>query len=283
MDTFILISAIFIFVLGIWNWYELYHFQITEYTVYTEKDIGQEKTFLFLSDLHDFCYGKENKRLIRAIEGEHWDLILIGGDMINRKRGKKREQTVQTICRLAQNHKIYYANGNHEYKMKIHPDRYQNQYDEYKSVLEKSGVLFLENESAIWENIRIYGLELPIPYFEKFRKKRVNIEEIWEKIGKNDASRYTILLAHNPRYMRDYQKWEPDLVLSGHFHGGIIRLPLMGAVLSPQFDWFPGFSGGIYPLGRGYGIVSRGIGTHSVRWRLFNRPEIIKIKLQNQN
>lgn len=281
----IIIISVIIVIIGLlaWNYYELHHFQITEYIVQTTKEIGRDKTFLFLTDFHDSCYGKNNCRLLQAIAQQDCQAVLIGGDMINRNSTKHRERTIAMIQAIAEKYPVYYANGNHEYKMKIFSQTFGKQYEDYREALRKCGVHFLENESVKWDHIRLYGLEIENQYFDRVCRHSLHVEEIEQLIGKNDASEYTVLLAHNPKYMEAYVNWSPDLVLCGHFHGGIVRIPFLGAVISPQFDFFPKYQGGIYSGNNTKSIVSRGIGTHSIKIRLFNRPEIIKIKLQNKN
>lgn len=275
--------TIFIIIFIMINEYELRHFKVTEYNLVADKDIGTDKSFIMLSDLHDSKYGKNNKRLLDAINAIECDAVIIAGDMITGKKESDWSSTEEFLRELAKIKTIYYVNGNHEYRTREFPEDYGYKYEEYKEKLENSGIVFLENSSVLIDNVRVYGLEIDNKYYKKFKKNNVEPEEINGWIGKNKKEEYSILVAHNPRYIKDYESWEPDLILSGHFHGGTVRIPWIGGVLSPQYDLFPKYSGGLYRLESGYAIVSKGIGTHSVRIRIFNRPEIIKIKLQNKS
>ena len=90
---------------------------------------------------------------------------------------------------------------------------------------------------------------------------------------------YHILLAHNPSYMEAYKEWGSDLILSGHLHGGCVRLPGIGGVITPQAFLFPKYSGEMTVDGKQTIIVSKGLGTHTFNVRLFNPAEVIAITL----
>ena len=90
---------------------------------------------------------------------------------------------------------------------------------------------------------------------------------------------YNILLAHNPNYFPVYARWGADLTFSGHIHGGMIRLPLVGGLLSPETLLFPKYDGGSYQIDDKTMILSRGLGRGSMGLRLFNPPEIVTVIL----
>ena len=104
------------------------------------------------------------------------------------------------------------------------------------------------------------------------------MEEIEERIGERSGDTYRILMAHNPAYMDVYWEWGADLVLSGHLHGGVVRLPLVGGVITPQMQLFPRYSGDMYKGKDGQScVVSRGLGTHTVNVRLYNMAELVSL------
>ncbi len=241
-----------------------------------------EKKLVFLSDLHGKEYGGKNRRLIAAVERERPDMILAGGDMLVRNNASSAAKAFALLARLAGIAPVYCANGNHEQKMKRFPKTYGNRYQKYKSALKKYGVNFLENETEEfdWDGVPVAlsGLELPTACYGCF-ESRVSLKQIERLVGKADPERYHILLAHNPAYMERYWEWGADLVLSGHLHGGIVRLPAVGGVISPQRRIFPKYSGGMYGQKDRFGIVSRGLGTHTVNIRLFNEAELTVVSL----
>ena len=273
----ILIIAIVIIILGM-------IVRTTVYKIASPKLMGlqEEKRIVFLSDLHNYSYGEENGRLFQAIISARPDLILIGGDMLVRKDGNSYEDTLRFLCRLPSICKVYYANGNHEQKLKERPEAYSQSYKDYQSRLCSAGIVFLENESVRipWDGagICITGLEIGLDGYRKFGRRPMEEEEIESRVGAADSS-YQILLAHNPAYVEAYRKWGADLILSGHLHGGIVRIPGIGGVIAPDLTLFPKYSGDIYREEDATVVVSKGLGAHSVPIRLLNPAEMVVLVL----
>ena len=265
-------------------WRELHHFRTVTYRLRSKKleGIGEDVRFVFLSDLHNQTYGKGNRRLLRKIKEIDPALVLIGGDMLVGKKGKSFAPALAFVRELAGQFPVYYANGNHEQRLKERAEEYGNVYARYRAELERAGVHFLENGS--WElfcgscRLRLTGLEIPAECYSHFKKARMPEGAVKERIGETDAAAYEILLAHNPSYMEEYLNWGADLVLSGHLHGGIVRVPGMGGAVSPAFDIFPKYSGGHYREGGRDIVVSQGLGVHTICVRLFNPAELIVLE-----
>ena len=207
-----------------------------------------------LADLHGSSFGRGNQHLLEKIRAEQPDLICIAGDMTV-KDGRGAE-TALALCReLASICPVYYAAGNHEVRMDC--------YGEYCANLRKMGVAG--------------GI-----YYRKFWEEGgVSAEELEEQMGMPDPMAFCVLLAHNPEYFDVYREWGADLVLSGHVHGGIARLPFAGGVISPSLRLFPKYDAGLYENGDSTMVLTRGLGTHHIRLRFFNVPEISVINLSN--
>lgn len=268
---------------------ETHHFRVTRYDVSSEKLTGiiRDLKILFLSDLHNCTYGNENERLLRSIRDEKPDLILMGGDMLVGKEGASYETALRFAEQLPEICPTLYANGNHEQRMKEDTETYGDAYETYKKSLKKTGVHFLEDERIRVElgdtDLHICGLELPSSSYKKFRKDKITANDIEEHFGFSASEgAYTILLAHNPAYMDAYLEWGADMVLSGHLHGGLIRVPGIGGIVTPQGFLFPRYSGEMTQEGSQTVIVSRGLGTHTLNIRLFNTPELISIHLRGK-
>lgn len=263
---------------------ETHTFRVRKYKVKTKKNIGIQNCVkvIFLSDLHNCVYGNKNDKLYKAIQAEMPDMILIGGDMLVAKEGSSVQEALEFVKKLPHICQVYYTNGNHEQRMKENTDIYGDTYERYKAKLENCGVCFLENKA---ENIEkngmkfsIYGLELDSSVNRKFKKADVTEKTVEEKIGKKGKD-YSILMAHSPAYMDAYKKWGADLILSGHLHGGLVRCPGIGAVVTPQGFLFPKYSGEMRREGEQTIVVSRGLGSHTINIRLFNMPEVIAIEV----
>lgn len=268
---------------------ELHTFRVKRYRFHNDKTERLKKNLkiVFLSDLHNKVYGKDNACLFQAVKAERPDLILVGGDMLVGKGAGVYRQGLEFVRQLPVLCPVFYANGNHEQRMKEHPESYTFSYEAYRRNLQKAGVFFLENETAVLPlhglKLAVSGLELPMISYRKFRKVRVCAEDVSRCIGtcvRDDDSTFHILLAHNPAYGDAYMEWGADLVLCGHFHGGIVRIPGIGAPVTPQFHLFPQYSGEM-TVKNGQAIaVSKGLGTHTVNVRLFNEAEIVSLTLE---
>ena len=266
---------------------ELHTFCITRYKVLSPKWNGEKSgKIIFLSDLHNHEYGLHNKKLIDKIKMENPELILIGGDILVGKEDISYESAakfVEAICKIAP---VYYANGNHEQRMKEKPEKYGDAFVKYKKRLLDAGVCFLENESAEVKldgnKLSLTGLELRMEVYEKMKTHKVTKDDIAQKVGSAKQEEIQILLAHNPEYMEAYQAWGADITLSGHLHGGLICLPNGKSVITPQFHLFPKHAGEMKVKGNQTAIVSRGLGTHTVNIRLFNPAELIVFQISKQ-
>lgn len=273
---------------------ETHCFRVTRYSLGLRKlrRLEREIRIIFLSDLHNKVYGKDNDVLLRAIREEAPDLILIGGDMLVGKAGVTRQPAYDFVRKLPEICPVFYANGNHEQRMKEMPDRYDYSYRDYRERLKQCGVIFLENESRQimihGMKLNVSGLELPLSTYEKFRKKRVEGTDVAERLGfwpegqraGGSEAELQILLAHNPAYSEGYKEWGADVILSGHLHGGIVRIPGIGGVITPQAFLFPKYSGEMTVEGEQAVIVSKGLGTHTIDIRLFNTPEVVLLTLK---
>lgn len=258
-------------------------FTVTHYDLNTSK-LEKDMKIVVLSDLHNCSYGENNRKILQTIAQEQPDLILVAGDILV---GKEKvpttvaESFMNDVIKIAP---VYYANGNHEQRMKEQPEKYGAIYEEYKRKITEAGSIFLENEMATisWgeEQVNIRGLEIPLRCYKKIAKETLTSQEITDKIGSADLEKFEILIAHNPVYAEEYANWGADLILSGHLHGGIVRIPFWRGVISPQIKLFPKYSGGRYKVKDSDLIVSRGLGTHTIKIRLFNVPEVVVLHIK---
>lgn len=275
-----ILLAVILFFLII-NIRDMNRFVVREYT-FTSDKVAKEITFAFLSDLHDKSYGKGNGKLLDAIDKVKPDALLVGGDMIVASPGEENIKAKALMKALAQRYSIYYGMGNHEYRSDLYREKYGEMYDEYTSPLVEQGIRFLRNETVCLEeyNIRIRGAEIDRRFYKRFVVRHMEDSYLEEILGTNDGSHYEILLAHNPDYFKPYVAYGADLILSGHVHGGIIRLPIVGGIASPAVRFFPKYNGGLYRKDKSNMIVSCGLGTHTLPMRIFNPAELIVIHLK---
>lgn len=259
---------------------EICTFKVTHYNIKSQKLMNiKEKRILLLSDLHNYEYGEKNAKLLEAIRNQKPDLILVAGDMLVGKAGTSAKIAIDLMKQLPLICDTYFANGNHEQRMKENQEIYGQTFIEYKEELLKSGVYYLENETRTvrWgeAEIEISGLEIPAEYYRKFQKVVMADNCMESCLGKADVSKYQILIAHNPIFMDEYLRWGADLVVSGHLHGGVVRIPLWRGVITPQGGLFPKYSGEMTKVKEAAVVVSKGIGIHTIPIRFMNPAEIV--------
>ena len=216
-----------------------------------------------ISDLHSRDI---NELIIRAVEKTGADMIVFTGDMID--RAGDRDSVLELFGALGGIAPMYYVTGNHEWANKGKSD--------YLEELKQSEVRLLRGESVELtrggESMLLAGVDDP------------NGPENFAKTGKTllppDSDEFSILLAHRPDMFADYAEAGFDLVLSGHKHGGLIRLPIVGGLLDTGMTLLPEFDGGEFSRGGCEMIVSRGLSGAEGIPRVFNRPEIPVIILK---
>ena len=256
-----------------------------EYWIASEKIHGQGKAIVFLTDLHNKEFGEENSRLLETVRKVKPDAVLFGGDGMVAKRGNSDVRIpLALLTELAKEFPVYCGNGNHESRMLWKSEIYGEAYENYRTALENAGIRYLSNEAAdLDSDIRVYGLDLPkIAYLP--RSGEIPEGLLKETMGEPDPEKFCLLLAHSPLFFEEYAAWGADLTLSGHFHGGTIRLPLVGGVMTPQYQFFYPRCAGYFELpGKGREksrmIVGRGLGTHSINIRLNDKPQVVVVRL----
>lgn len=262
--------------------YERRTLSLANYEVRNRR-IEKKMRFAFLTDLHSNSLGRFNETLVRSIRDARPDVVLIGGDMMVTKPGKPKdfsalEDVLSGIYGLAP---TYYAEGNHELRMKVEAERYRGWWDEFYALIESYDVKYLLDETVdLGGNVCLSGLEIEPDLYTKLLPKRMPEGYMHEHLMPS-ADRFHVVMAHTPQYMKNYWSEGADLVLSGHYHGGTVVLPGAGPLIAPDFRFFPRYARGMYTDDRtgSVGIVSAGLGTHSINVRLLNKPELVVVDL----
>lgn len=165
---------------------ELHTFKITHYTVTSARLTGGEKKVVVLSDLHNKVYGEKNEKLLSAVKRERPDAILIAGDMLVGDAEVSPKPALDLVKALVDIAPVFYANGNHEQKMRENPERYKRMYEKYYRELVAHKVVYLENRSAVreWKEdlVTISGLEIPYAGYARGRYEKVRVSDIEKRI-----------------------------------------------------------------------------------------------------
>jgi hypothetical protein len=255
-------------------------FHVVKYTL-TDERIKKPFHAVFLSDLHNKQYGKNNEKLLAAIDAAMPDAVLIGGDILTAKPGEAVSGAAAFVKTLADRHPVYYANGNHEQRLVYYPEKYGDMGACYEQLLSEAGISRLVNSGQDFgQEIEIVGCELDRSFYKRFKKTEMPDGYLDKILPPKDRHKYTILLAHNPDYFPQYAGWGAELVLSGHVHGGVVRIPGVGGVISTNFRLFPKYDGGLFREGNAVMILSRGLGAHTIPFRLFNPGELVDITVK---
>ena len=271
-----LIILLIILIMYFRSEYEKNNFVLMKYKFESDK-IKTSKKFIFISYLHDKQFGKDNEKLIEAIEECKPDFIVIGGDMMVTKGLVDLKPSLLFCEKISKKYKVYYANGNHELRMKN--EKYGDLYSVLNKAVKEMGIYRLEDSCEKIEEICIYGLDIDKKYYKKLDNEEFDNTYIEEKLGSVSKDKFNILLAHSPLFLNAYAKWGADLVLSGHFHGGTVRVWKDIGLMTPQIHFFSDMVHGLKKKDATNLIISSGLGTHSINIRLNDRAELILIEL----
>lgn len=249
---------------------------VRRYTVQTDKmKQGESLRIVLLTDLHSHIYGENQSELVSLIKKQQSDVILLVGDIADDKipfRGVRL--LLEGIKGIAP---AYYVTGNHEF--------WSFDAESIKEIIRSYGVKVLEGEyeqrMAGGTMITFAGID--DPDMEMFGRPAPDwaheLEEAFSQL--KYESGFKILLSHRPERIEEYIKYDFDLVVSGHSHGGQIRIPLiLNGLYAPDEGWFPKYAGGLYRHGTLTHIVSRGASNPLRIPRIFNPPEVIVIDIQ---
>ena len=230
-----------------------------------------------LSDLHGARFGDDQKDIIRLVQNENPDIVLLTGDMIDSKE-LYSEPAIELVSGLSEFFNVYAVTGNHEIDILR---RNTNFYNESYAQLIAAGMIDLDNSSVIFgkngDFIRICGFADP-------RDVKTN-QELIKRFNNNISSlyypeTYNILLLHRANLAEWVRNKEFNVIFSGDNHGGQIRLPLVGGVISEDRSLFPKYDSGVYKLDDSFLIVNRGLGNTKMLPRIHNPPEVVVVTLK---
>lgn len=279
INIILTILAILVIILLWVTIYDTNRFIVVKHS-FSDKRIRKSIRAVVITDLHNKSFGRNNELLLAAIREQTPDFILVGGDIPTAKPGKSLDIAISFLRELTKEYTVYYANGNHEHRMKLYPETYGDMWERYESALKELGVKLLVNEKVELPEcgLCIYGSEIEKKYYIRFKTAQMDESYMESILGKKEEKYYNILLAHNPDYFPQYAVWGADLVLSGHVHGGMVRIPFWGkGVVSPKVSFFPKYDGGVFRQGNSTMLLGRGLGMHTIPVRTFNPGELLVV------
>ena len=254
----------------------LYRGPITRsYQVQSDK-IQNQITIAVIADLHSQYFGDEQEQIIRRLEKAKPDIILMPGDMAN------SPYSVDAMtCLITQAVKIapcYYVTGNHEI--------WSSEADKICDIISSLGVTVLRGEEQTLNvngnTIEIFGIDDPdADYYDDDYLNYTwpqRLDGLWTD---NTQNNFRILMSHRPERADYYNLYEYDLIVAGHSHGGLVRIPfVLNGLYAPNAGFFPKYAGGEYALsGATTMIVSRGLYNYKYMPRVFNPSEVVIITI----
>ena len=267
----ILLAAVVVFLLVLGNT----RLTTTHFSVESERLPESFSGFRIahISDLHNTEFGKDNCRLLALLEESRPDIIVITGDIVDSRR-TDAEVAVNFTASAAKIAPVYYVIGNHEVRL--------DELDELLTLLEDAGATVLKNEkTAILrgnDEICIVGMNDPSV---SDSDPNDYIDSVLENLTLQEEQ-YSVLLAHRPEFLERYSAYNIDLVLSGHVHGGQIRISFYGGLFAPTQGFFPIYDEGKYSKENTEMIISRGLGNSLFPLRINNPPEVVVITLKSK-
>lgn len=261
----ILVALIILTIIDIY--FETNFTKINRVKLKTKKQLPEQGLKLVqITDYHNF---KHNKRILKLISYIKPDIIIITGDLID-KRTKDYSNVYNFVEKLITfNKNVYYVPGNHELR--------SGNLDSFLEELERRRVKVLLNNN---ESLIIGNKKINICGIDYSSSKKGDLEQTVSNI---DENLYTILLCHKPDIVKHHKDIPCDLIVCGHTHGGQIRIPIIGALIAPDQGFKPKYNKGIYEIGENSLLyIDSGVGTTRLPIRLCNRSQISLIHIENK-
>lgn len=251
-------------------------------TEYEERITGIKNAvkIVCISDLHGWSYGNENAKLIKRIQAQSPDIIVIAGDMLTRRASERMIcSMLAVIGKLTNIAPVYYATGNHE------TDYMAEHGMQWLEDVAQTGASVLYDsmeDVCIGENLIRIGAASG-RYFDGSERDEITCKMLRE-IGKSGAP--GVAIVHQPENVFRQEarsEWTADLYISGHTHGGVWRIPFIGGVTSPAEGLFPKYDKGRFMIDdKTPMIINAGLAGYYFIPRMFNRPEICVIELREK-
>ena len=246
--------------------------KVTHFTLESEK-VASPLRFAVISDLHSREFKDNNEKLFSLIKEQDPDIILLVGDIISNSKTDEEglayfKEIYEQFCAIAP---VYTSLGNHE--------RYEPATDKIKATIQQTDAFLLENS---YKDINLNGDKIRLFGLSYYRSWDPDSNAFISDCLQTEPDVFALLLCHNPEfYQWGIKNYPIDLTVSGHTHGGMFKLPLIGPVYAPEQGLFPKYGAGFFEEENGCLAVTTGLASSPEYMpRIFNRPEIMIIDVK---
>lgn len=260
------------------NFVNPFHCGLTtcSYTIYSSK-ITRPLRAVLITDLHSTMYGRNQEILLEAIHRQQPGVIFMAGDIADHK--VPVDGTRLLLAGLKGKYPSFYVSGNHE--------EWTGEMPSIRRMFTDYGVTVLCGETRVitlgGQSLLIGGVDDPHAYTCSHHANRLDSSwktQFWNCCSRTSPGLFSILLSHRPELTKYYTDSGFDLIVSGHAHGGQVRIPgLVNGLFAPHQGFFPRFAGGRYQLGSTALIVSRGLCLNRLP-RIYNPPELVTVDIR---
>lgn len=270
-------TAVLLVILCVIAYYYFAYRELTVSEYQIPADINAPIRIVHLSDLHNREFGENNSELISLVAEQKPDLIFMSGDMLNRDDPNTEivSNLIESLVPIAP---VYFGYGNHEYSWELNYEK------DLRQIFTDAGAIVVNND---YVNLEVNGQALRIGgymgYYRQPHMFPVDREQKYLELAFADdfenTDRLKLLINHIPTAWLDwggFDQYPADVVFSGHYHGGTIRLPILERGLyAPYVGWFPPFTKGVYAGEKATCVLSAGLGNEHHIPRINNPPEIV--------
>lgn len=288
IKIFLLIFFVFIITILVFIYNSNNELQVTYY-YFKNYNAKNKIKIVHLSDLHEKCFGKNNKNLIKKITNEKPDLVFITGDVASFADDRMKileeeslkiynenlDYVMKTFKKIQPIAPTYFVLGNHEHVF----EKFDDGFTRFKQIVNNTNVVLLINEEV---SAKVGNTNINILGVDNSNYKDVAINNMVKNFEHKDGLK--IILDHYPTDFAlngyfSYKNYNIDYVFSGHEHGGQIRIPFIGGIFSHEEGLFPKYSEGVHVIKNTTLIISRGLGNSTLPIRVFNRPQLIVVEI----
>lgn len=254
------------------DWFGKRDFIVQRYEI-EDSRIHDEIRIALISDLHSSLWGRDQSDLLAALAAENPTAVVLDGDLFDMHG--KNENTVTLLNALADSYACYFIFGNHEYRA--------DDIGAITAAITQAGIPILSGESMLISSgdssVELFGID------DAGGGKSKQLRQLADAAAARSDDVYSILAIHIPNGVESYLPYGFDLMLSGHTHGGQVRIPgVLNGLYAPGQGFFPTYGGGMYSFDEQTLIISRGLSKKPYYIpRIFNPAELVIITLKGES